>query len=217
MTGRYSRDPCVAHMAEWIAQQGRDLIPDREQAETFLNCLEPEAKLFSFRTFSDSCYTLSSRGDPLELALHGSLDDCWDRLVQLNRQGAVITVTINATNGQGRTIADINRVRALFIDDDLGGDPARIMIKPHIWVETSQNHYHYYWLVEAFPLNEFAEYQKRLAKRYAGDLRVLALNQSMQLPGFWRRKQVTQPRLPRLRQAANHPSLTLQEVAGLFC
>jgi hypothetical protein len=45
-------------------------------------------------------------------------------------------------------------------------------------------------------LSAFSELQSRLAVRFGGDDKVMALNQSMQLPGFWRRKFVTRPLLP---------------------
>ena len=216
MTGRFSRDPCVTHIARWAEQQGKGLQPDRREAERFLESLDPDADGFSFRTFSDTGYTRSGNRDPLEKAIHGSLSDCWDELVRLNRQGAVITVTINRTTGEGRSVADIRRVRALFIDDDLGGDPARLNVAPHIRVETSENHYHYYWRVKDLPLTLFTEYQQKLARRYGGDSRVQVVNQSMQLPGFWRRKALTRPRLPRLLHASQGPPLSQRQVAVLI-
>ncbi|MCU7934483.1 MAG: RepB family DNA primase [Candidatus Thiodiazotropha sp. (ex Dulcina madagascariensis)] len=216
MTGRYNRDPCLSHVAYWIACQGSRLCPVREQAERFLAWLDPRAEYFSFRTFSDTGYTRAASHDPLERAIHGSLAACWHELVQLNRQGAVITVTINHTDGVGRDVSHIQRVRALFLDDDLGGDPERFPLQPHIQVETSAAHYHYYWLVEDIPLQVFRSWQRRLADRYGGDTRVQALNQSMQLPGFWRRKRVAQPCFPRLLKTRAEAPYGQSEVARLI-
>jgi len=208
VSGRFQRDPCLDHVARWIAYQGEALIPEREMAEAFLQRLDPGAQRYSFRTFSDTEYTLAAAHDPLERAIHGSLDDCWSELVQLNRAGAAISVTVNATNGQGRAVGDIVRARALFLDDDSGCDPGRFPLSPHLQVRSSARHCHYYWFVDGLPLASFEACQRQLAGRYGGDTRVCALNQSMQLPGLWRRKRVTQPHLPtfvRLTDAANYP------------
>jgi hypothetical protein len=209
VTGRFHRDPCLAHVARWIAFRGEALIPDRGMAERFLQRLDPRARCFSFRTFSDTGYTRAGAFDPLERAIHGSLDACWSELVRLNRAGAAISVTINETNGRGRTASDIVRVRALFLDDDRGGDADRFPQQPHLQVRTSDHRCHYYWFVDGLPLETFEAYQQRLAVTYGGDSRVFALNQSMQLPGLWRRKMATEPRFPRLVtrfHGANYPA-----------
>jgi hypothetical protein len=78
---RIKPDPCVAHVAEWIAQQGRALIADFSEAERFLRALDPSAEVFSFRTFSDTPYTRRPGHDPLERAIHGTLADCWEALL----------------------------------------------------------------------------------------------------------------------------------------
>jgi hypothetical protein len=216
MSGRFQRDPYVSHLAPWILRTGLQLKADREQAETFLKALDAEHLPFSFRTFSDSVYTRNGSEDPLDKALHGTLSSCWGQLVQLSSEGAAITVTINQTNGIGRSIKDICRVRAIFIDDDLGGDVLRFPIHPHIRIETSPGHFHYYWLVKGLPLTDFQHYQQLLAKRYQGDNRVQALNQAMQLPGFWRRKRLNNPRFSRVIELSDAPPLDIRSVDKLI-
>lgn len=198
MRGRFQVDPYVSHVAAWIGESGERFKPRREMAERFLNRLDSCAESFSFRTFSDTPYTRRPGRDPLERAIHGSLDRCWDSLVELNRAGAAVAVTVNQTNGRGRAIEDVRRVRALFLDDDGGGAPDRFELPPHLQVITSAGHDHYYWLVDDLEPDLFAPCQRHLALRYGGDRRVSALNQAMQLPGFWRRKQVLHPRMPKL-------------------
>ncbi|MET0090508.1 MAG: DNA-primase RepB domain-containing protein [Candidatus Thiodiazotropha sp.] len=216
MSGRFVRDPYVTHVALWLQEQGGRLIPDRTEAERFLQALDPDDDRFSFRTFSDSGYTRSGSQDPLEKALHGTLAECWDDLVWLNQAGAVITVTINQTNGTGREIRDITRVRAVFVDDDRGMERQVLKWPPHLVVNTSPGHFHYYWRVAAMPLKRFSEVQQRLAECYRGDRRVQALNQSMQVPGFWRRKRVCEPRLPRLIEIREVPPLGAAAVKQLL-
>ncbi|MEN8180659.1 MAG: DNA-primase RepB domain-containing protein [Pseudomonadota bacterium] len=194
---RIRLDRNVAHLADWIAQQGRELIPEFREAERFLQALDPTAEYFSFRTFSDSPYTRQPGRDPLERAIHGGLRECWDELTELSRRGAAVCVTINRTNGKGREVTDIEQVRALFLDDDNPPENVdRFPLSPQIQVKTSAGHYHHYWLTDNLPLSAFTPLQRELACRYGGDQKVQALNQTMQLPGLWRRKQLTKPQLP---------------------
>lgn len=211
-------DAQVSHIARWIAESGSRLQPDLAQAQYFLRLLDPEAGFFSFRTFSDTPYTRIPGSDPLERAIHGPPGRCWAELAALNQAGAAICVTVNATNGRGREPRDIERVRALFLDDD---DPAsravRLSPPADITVETSPGRYHHYWLVRELALEEFIPAQVRLANRCGGDRKVCALNQAMALPGFWRRKSVGgthQTRLLRVRREM--PRDLRAPAAGLF-
>jgi hypothetical protein len=210
-------DPYVGQVATWIADQGCALRPCFAQAQRFLELLDPGAVSFAFRTFSDTPYTRRRGWDPLERALYGSLKACWQALVELNRQGAAISVTINRGNGRGREPADIQQVRALFLDDD---DPAekadRFALAPHLQIQTSPGHYHHYWLVKGLPLTRFRACQRRLAHLYGGDNRVMALNQSMQLPGFWRRKNLKRPVLPRIQQCTDRRPYAVNDLDPLL-
>ena len=185
-------------------------------AQRFLHWLDPEAEEFAFRTFSDTCYTRLPGLDPLEREFHGSLLDCWDALVALNRAGAVAAVTINQTNGRGRGVADIVRVRALFLDDDRGMEPDLFTLPPHCRVESSEHHNHYYWLVSGLETGVFVDVQRRLAARYGGDDRVCALNQAMQLPGFWRRKRGREPHIQRVHYRKSTPPYSLPSLSNLW-
>jgi hypothetical protein len=184
-------DSHTAHVACWFAETGAHLSVDTDQARRFLAALDPEAGFYSFRTFSETPYTRLAGFDPLERAIQGPPDLCLPELVELNRLGATITVTINASNGLGRTEADIDRVRALFVDDDrLSERPRDYPLPPHIRVQSSPGRFHAYWLVRGVPLGAFREIQLRLAERYRTDHKVCALNQSMAVPGLWRRKRL---------------------------
>ena len=209
-------DAQVRHIARWIAETGSKLQPDRAQAQRFLRLLDPDAGCFSFRSFSDTPYTRIPGSDPLERAIHGPLERCWAELAALNRAGAAICVTINATNGRGRRPRDIVRVRALFVDDDDPGSRAvPLAPPPDITVESSPGRYHHYWLVRELALEEFVPAQVRLANRYGCDRKVCALNQAMVLPGFWRRKSVGvvhQTRLLRVRRDVPREGAVLVEV-----
>ncbi|MEJ2453709.1 MAG: hypothetical protein P8103_06075 [Candidatus Thiodiazotropha sp.] len=216
MRQRFQVDPCRSHVALWIRAVGETLQPERALARTFLSRLDREAEAFSFRTFSDAAYTRLAGYDPLERAIHGALDDCWQELQELNRAGAAIAVTINQTNGLARREEDIRRVRALFLDDDRGIEPDHFSLRPHMRVTTSHGHNHYYWLVNGLELADYSGWQRRLADRYGGDRRVLALNQAMQLPGFWRRKRMIRPLMPGLQILNDGPCYRLPQLRNLL-
>jgi hypothetical protein len=209
-------DSCLSHVALWIHAAGETQAPDRALAQAFLSRLDPDAETFWFRTFSDTSYTRQKGHDPLQRAIHGSLDACWRELRELNRLGAAIAVTINQTSGQGRRVEDVLRVRALFLDDDRGNEPDRFSLPPHMRVTTSRGHNHYYWLVSGLGLPDYPGCQKRLAAKYGGDSRVLALNQAMQLPGFWRRKRITKPLMPQLQLLYDGPAYTSHQLVALL-
>ncbi len=213
---RVRPDPCVAHVTDWIVQQAGDLIPDFHEAERFLQALDPCAESFSFRTFSDTPYTRLPGRDPLETAIQGGLEESWETLTGLYRQGAAVCVTINRTNGQGRSLADIRQVRALFLDDDHPPQSVdRFPLIPQIQVMSSPGHYHHYWLVKDLPLSSFTPLQRALANRYGGDNKVLVLNQAMQMPGIWRRKQLTRPVLPMILKINELPAYSKSDLESL--
>src|SRR4029453_7398428 len=88
------------------------LEPNRDDAERFLAALDPTATSYTFQTFDDDA---GRRDQNLTRILHGTLAGRWDLLASLNRRGAGIFVTVNATDGKGRSAENITRVRALFI------------------------------------------------------------------------------------------------------
>ena len=104
--------------------------PNIDAAATFLELLDPDADSFTFQTFDDN--EQLKRGH-LAKVLHGSLDDQVQRLVALQRGGAGVFVTINATNGAGRKKTNIVRARAVFVD--LDGAPLQpvlaCLLEPH--------------------------------------------------------------------------------------
>jgi predicted P-loop ATPase len=115
-----------------------DLQPEFEKAKRFLTTLDPTADEFTFQTFDDNKARRKEnlkrlRYDPLERVIHGTLEECWAELVQLNRKGAGIFVCLNRieppldehgkvkTRGKGvRLKSNISAIRCNFTDDDDG-------------------------------------------------------------------------------------------------
>src|SRR5919197_1104163 len=161
-------------------------IPHREEAERFLALLDPEANGFAFQTFDDS----GERRNELVRIFNGTLDEYWTKLCGLNVEGAGIYVTVNRTDGKGRTAKNIVEIRALFTD--LDGAPIEPVMRskptPHFVVESSPGKYHAYWRVEDVTLEQFSDLQKALAARFNSDPNVHDLPRVLRLPGFFHRK-----------------------------
>ncbi|TWV80437.1 DNA-primase RepB domain-containing protein [Moraxella sp. VT-16-12] len=145
----------------------------------------------TFQTFDDN----ADRKDPkLAHKFHGTLDMHANTLHALNAQGAGVYVTVNATDGKGRTKANITAVRALFVDFDTV-DESRVArlttlpVPPTVIVESSHGKHHAYWVVDGIALDEFSLHQKQLisyftAKGDTPDKAVHDLPRVMRLDGF---------------------------------
>ena len=89
-----------------------------------------------------------------------------------------------------RTAANVQRVRAVFVDLD-GAPIAPVLdsaLPPDWVVRSSPDRWHAYWKVADCPLGEFSPVQTALAAKYNGDPSVKDLPRVMRLPGFVHRK-----------------------------
>ena len=109
------------------------IAPDFDQAARFLTLLDETASRFTFQTFDDN---KARKAPHLARVLHGTLEEHWQELCQFSAAGAGVFVTVNETNGKGRKVADIVRVRAVFQECDRPGTPEP-PLQPHIVVESS--------------------------------------------------------------------------------
>ncbi|MFH0826075.1 MAG: AAA family ATPase [Pseudomonadota bacterium] len=168
-----------------------------------------------FQTFDDS------KEKPLELTFqgHGTLEALKGKLTELNRKGAGISVTVNETDGKGRTAENITAVRALFLDlDGAPIEPVRdSACPPDLVVQTSKGppaRYHCYWFLKDVELNEFTGIQRALAERFDGDPSVKDLPRVMRLPGFYHRKK--EPFLVEILEAREGPHYSKDDlISGL--
>ena len=164
---------------------------DIEQAQTMLNMLSPTGDGLTFQTFDDNA---DEPNKALIKQYHGSLKTYAPMLSKLNEQGAGVFITVNSTNGQGRTKSHITAVRALFIDFDSADYERvdRLLIEtfpPNLIVESSTNKHHAYWLADDIPLDKFTQWQKRLISYFKSigdepDEAVHDLPRVMRLAGF---------------------------------
>lgn len=170
---------------------GLALKPDLEMAQRFLTLLDPSGS-FTFQTFADrkSGAGANPRTGHLAQIFHGDLLQHAPRLAALQAEGAGVFVMVNQGDGTGRKAANVQRVRAHFLD--LDGSPLEPVtsspLPPQIVVESSRGKWHAYWRVDDCPLDAFKERQQAFASRYGGDPSVSDLPRVMRLPGFWHLK-----------------------------
>lgn len=153
----------------------------QDDAERFLSALAPDGEL-TFQTFDDA--KLGRKG--LSRVLHGSFRRNAVKLGELNAKGAGCFVMVNRGDRKARKAANVQAVRALFLD--LDGSPLAPVeaapIPPPIVCETSPDKFHAYWPIAGMPLTAFRGAQKALAATYGGDAKVCDLPRVMRLPGY---------------------------------
>ena len=100
-------------MLDTTAKAVRPPAHDIGMASRFLAALDPAAGRFTFQFFGDG-------GDRYAEIFHGSLDELWPKVLELNTPERRIGtfVTISETNFQGRRNENILRPRAFFVDAD---------------------------------------------------------------------------------------------------
>ena len=161
------------------------LSPSFEEAELFLQALAGKDTAYTFQTFDD----VKNRQDKtLARIYQGTFNQHKAALAALNAKGAGVYVTVNQTDLKGRSLANIVKVRSLFVD--LDGSPIQPIkdlpedLQPHIIIESSPNRWHAYWLVNNCELDQFKPLQQALAAKFDGDMQVCDLPRVMRLAGF---------------------------------
>lgn len=161
---------------------------DYKAAQAFLDCLDPEAPWFEFRTFDDRKEG-GKRNPDLIRTFRGPLHDVFSDLEKFNRRGAGIYVMVNATDGEGIRNENVTTVRAVFLEDDGKAvkDFADFPLNPNIVVSTSRNHRHCYFLIDSddpLPLEKFRGVQEAIARALDGDPICKDLARVLRVPGF---------------------------------
>lgn len=169
--------------------------PDFDQAARFLTRLDETAERWTFQTFDDN---KARKDSTLARILHGTLTEHWQELCELSSRGAGVFITVNETNGKGRKVADIIRVRAVFQECDRPGTPEP-PLQPHIVVESSPGKYHRYLLVDGgnrFDL--FEQVMARLVADFGSDPNAKDRARVLRLPGFPHQKDPAKPWMVRI-------------------
>lgn len=112
------------------------------------------------------------------------------KLEDLNAGGSGVFMTINETNGNGRSAADVIRVRAVFADFDkvpVDLDPVWAC-NPSMVVESSPGKFHVYWLTYDTPLDGFKQIQQSIIWKFKSDDKIHDLPRVLRVPGFFHSK-----------------------------
>lgn len=170
------------------------LSPDFDAAQAFLTLLDETAEAFTFQTFDDD----KRRKDrALANVLSGDFDALKDTLAALNARGAGVFVTVNETDLKGRRIENINRVRAVWHEDDHGA-PRAFPLQPQITVESSPGKFHRYWLAAELALDDFRDIMAVIVHDYGSDPNAKDAARVLRLPGFLHLKDPKKPFLVRV-------------------
>jgi putative DNA primase/helicase len=90
-------------------------LPNLDQSQNFLECLDCNATTWTFQTFDDNA---ERKDKSLARIFNGTLDEHAAELTRLQQRGAGVFVTVNETDGKGRKRENIAKVRAFFLDLD---------------------------------------------------------------------------------------------------
>ena len=157
------------------------LNADLDEAQRFLDLLDPKAESWTFQCFDDAG---EKRTHPT--ILHGTLAEHASQLKKLSRYGAGIFVCLQRTDNMGRKRENIVGARAVSVD--LDGSPLAPVqeceLKPHIVVETSPGRFQAHWRVQDLALEQFEGIVRGAAKRFGGDASIAELAHCARLPGF---------------------------------
>lgn len=184
-----------------------DLKPDLEQAQKFLQELDPVVPQFVFQTFDDNA---ARKDGALARVITGTLNQCAPLLSELNSRGAGIFVTVNRSSNGGRKKADITAYRAIWREADTPNLPA-LPIKPHLTIETSPNHYHEHLFINDADPDQGDAIMRTMVDRHGSDPNAKDRSRVLRLPGFYHRKSA--PHMVRIIEQNDMPRYSIEDLA----
>lgn len=154
---------------------------DIQQARQFITALTGSCSSnITFQVFYDP-KDGSKRPDLAEIWT-SDLDSSVEYITYKQSQYCGVYMTLNETDGQGREISNITRVRALFCDFDGQAEP-EWLVPPHIIQKRDDTHGHAIWLVHDCDVNDFSRHQYHMALYYDTDRQVSDPARVLRLPG----------------------------------
>lgn len=174
---------------------------DAREAERFLQHLDPDATGFLFTSGDDDKARARARvkrgmSAPFHHR-HGRVTDYGVQAWMQERQasGWNVGVTVQAMKGTKRRADDLAYVRAVFAEMD-HGQPVSWPLEPSIISETSQDHFHVYFLVDPeAPMSEadFHGCMMCMVEVYGSDPSAKDTARTLRLPGSWNMKPGREP------------------------
>lgn len=148
----------------------------------------------------------------------GSLQDCWNQLCDYNADGWGVFCCVNEMDGAGYKLENVKFIRAHVVDLDnvftshasfqqaVSSQPS-----PSFFVQTSDNKYHVYWVVQPYIGNDFFTlHQKKLAQVYDSDAKVTDASRVLRVPGFYHLK--SEPRMVGFAPLSGYGQLITSDV-----
>lgn len=189
--------------------------PDIKQALRFVAALRgSEDAQMTFQSFSDTGH--SGPHDPLAKIFHGTVREHWNYITTLQASGAGIFVTVNKTDGKGRTRANIIESCAIWADIDKATKNNPLPIDPHIVVESSPGKHHKYWRTTAPSEEAHDAVMNRLAADHDADKSAMDFARVLRLPGTIHQKDPARPHLVNLVSASSRVPYTWGEIEAAF-
>jgi len=147
----------------------------------------------------------------LAKSFRGTLDEHYNTLLEYNNMQWGVYVAINQLDGKGRELTNVSHIRAHVADlDDPLNSNANYQkaissnFPPHFAVQSSENKYHLYWLVDPYTNNDFYTlHQRKIAQTYDADKTIIDATRVMRVPGFYHHKK--DPQFVNCWQVANNP------------
>jgi hypothetical protein len=178
---------------------------DFAMAERFLQMLDPTAKYFWFRRYTDTkdkSFKAPQRDGAM--SVRGTFAEWRERLAVSNANGDAIHVVVNhlgPNHAQGWTKVpgqpDADNVicyRAVWADFDNGHFPDNLPMEPSIINKTKGPNRHVYFLTsEPLTRAEHATIQKIISIRYGSDRGANDAERVLRIPGFWHLKNSADP------------------------
>lgn len=190
-------------------------FPDRAQADAFLTSLDEEAERFTFQTFDDQ---KARKDSSLARILHGTLAEHWAELVDLNLRGAGVFVTVNITDGKGRTNDNMVRPRVIFQEADHPNTPLP-PLDPHVEVESSPGKFHRYWLIDpvtAPTFDAWREVMHRMVVDFGSDPNAWDPARVLRVPGFYHQKDPSRSYMVRIHARTPDQPYPWQQITAVI-
>lgn len=199
---------------EWNALLDRNIFP---YIQTLTGSPNPSSTNLHWQTFDDA----HRPGEPghqkyLTSSFYGSYEEFSPRLKELNRRGAGIFITVNESDGTGRKIENITRIRAVWAEfDGVQVDHQNLVLPPSMVVQSCHGA-HIYWVLKgAVTKEQCREAVKALAFRLSGDPKVHDPSRVLRAPGFFHLKDPEHPFLVEFVQSSPE-TYTIQEILRAY-
>ena len=159
-----------------------------------LTNLKPQDKSKEFNYFMGQFPGHSTMVGCTELGIFTNYPESdYNTLKELNDLGHSIYFTVNETSPSGRTMQDLESIRAVFADDDkLREYPIKFPLQPSIIVQTSEHDgkfkHQYYWLTSTEDYEVWERVLLGIIGVYETDANVHDLARILRVPGFMNHK-----------------------------